>query len=54
MGGRTYTDDCHPNIYICLCDVGGFLVVNVVMYGDEEKCTTKVMICFSEWVLWVV
>ena len=41
-------------IYICLCDVGGFLVVNVVMYGDEEKCTTKVMICFSDWVLWVV
>ena len=39
---------------MCLCDVGGFLVVNVVMYGDEEKCTTKVMICFSDWVLWVV
>ena len=54
MDGRSEINGFRPNIDNYLYECCGFGIVIRVMYGGKKECTAKVLIIFSEWVLWVV
>jgi len=54
VDGSVWVDDYRLSVSSYLSDVYGFWVINGVMDGGEEKYTTDILICFSEWTLWVI
>ena len=51
---RLEANSCRPSVWIFLRGAFVFQIINTIIDGGEEKGMTKVLIEFSEWVLWVV